>query len=335
MNSPIRVCITGAAGQIAYSLIFKVANGEVFGIDQPLILQLLDITPMMGVLAGVEMEIRDCAFPLVQKIICTDDPTVAFEETDYAFLVGARPRSQGMERKDLLKANAQIFKQQGEAIDKKAKKTIKVLVVGNPANTNCLICQTCAPSIPPENFTSMSRLDHNRMISQLSERLNVNNDQIFNVIAWGNHSSTQYPDVSHAYVKKSSGEIQKIKEAVNDDNWIQNDFLVKNQQRGAEVIKARKLSSAASAAKAACDHMHDWVQGTSKDKKTWVSMSVLSDGSYGITKGIFYSFPVTCEDGKYSIVKGLEIDEFSRTKMDLTLKELTEEKEEAFTFLKI
>jgi len=322
MAEPLRVVVTGAAGQIAYSLLFSIAKGDVFGKEQTLELLLLDIPPMMPVLEGVVMELQDCAIPLVKNIIATADVNVAFENVDAAFMVGAMPRKEGMERKDLLKANVKIFKVQGEALNEKAKKTVKVLVVGNPANTNACILSKYAPTIPKENFTCMTRLDQNRAQAQIALRLGVTSDKVKNVIIWGNHSSTQFPDVAHGFVELNGNKVP-ILEAVKDDNWIKGEFIKVVQTRGAAVIKARKLSSAMSAAKAACDHMRDWFAGTPAG--TFVSMGVISDGSYGIPSGLMYSYPLKIENGKFSIVQDLPIDDFSRSKMDTTANELSEE----------
>lgn len=329
MAKPLRVCITGAAGQIAYSLLTSVCKGDVFGPTQPLVLTLLDIEPMMTALDGVVMELQDCAFPLLQEVIPTADPNVAFEDIDAAILVGAMPRKEGMERKDLLKANAKIFVVQGKALDEKAKKTVKVLVVGNPANTNCLITQRSAPSIPASNFSCLTRLDMNRAKSQIASRAGTSVEKVKNVIIWGNHSSTQYPDVNHGTVVLPDGE-SSIRAALKDDNWLNGDFIKTVQKRGAAIIAARKLSSAMSAAKAICDHMRDWWFGTEGE---FVSMGVVSDGSYGIPEGIVYSYPVTIKDQKWEIVQGLTIDDFSREKMDATAKELLEEKESCDSFM--
>ncbi|XP_078000705.1 malate dehydrogenase, cytoplasmic-like [Glandiceps talaboti] len=331
MAEPLRVCVTGAAGQIAYSLLYSIGKGDVFGPNQPMILTLLDIPPMLSVLEGVVMEMLDSALPLVQETIATAEPDVAFKDLDVAILVGAMPRREGMERKDLLKANAKIFDVQGKALDKVAKKNVKVLVVGNPANTNAMITQKCAPSIPKENFTAMTRLDQNRAQSQIAARLNVPCDNVKNVIIWGNHSSTQFPDVRHGCVV-SKGKSTPIYEAVKDDAWLKGDFITTVQKRGAAVIAARKLSSAMSAAKGIVDHVKDWWEGTKEGE--YVSMGVMSDGSYGVPEGIIYSFPCCiAKDHSYKIVQGLEIDTFSREKMDLTAKELMEEKDMAVTFL--
>ncbi|KAL6052193.1 Malate dehydrogenase, cytoplasmic [Balamuthia mandrillaris] len=332
-DAPARVCITGAAGQIAYSLIFMIAKGEMLGPDQPVILHLLDIPPMMEGLKGVVMEIEDCALPLVHGVVATSDPAEAFKEVDYAILVGAMPRKEGMERKDLLKANCGIFKVQGKALNDFAKKSVKVLVVGNPANTNCLIAATSAPDLPREAFSCLTRLDHNRAKAQIATKLSVNISQVHNVIIWGNHSKTQYPDVNHGFVTDhpTPGDKTPIRASVADDEYLQGTFISTVQDRGAAVIAARKLSSAASAAKAIVDHMRDWALGTPEGEI--VSMGVISDGSYDIPEGLVYSFPVTCQRGSYSIVKELAIDPFSREKMELTLKELVEERDTALSFL--
>lgn len=325
-SDPIRVVVTGAAGQIAYSLLYQIAKGDVFGPDQPLYLHLLDIPMMMGVLEGVVMELMDSALPLLVGVVPTADPSEGFKDIDAAFLVGAMPRKEGMERKDLLAANVKIFKVQGQALDKFAKKNVKVLVVGNPANTNALICAKYAPTIPKENFTAMTRLDQNRALAQLAARFNVGVDSVRNVIIWGNHSSTQYPDARYAVVKKGDQEI-RVAESAADSLWIQEQFVTTVQKRGAAVIAARKMSSAMSAAKAAGDHMRDWWLGTTGDN--FVSMGVISDGSYNTPKDIIFSFPVTIKDGQWSIVQNLDIDSFSLSKLQLTGSELVEEREEA------
>jgi len=322
MKSPIRVVVTGAAGQIAYSLIYQLASGVVFGNDQPLYLHLLDIAPMMGVLNGVCMEIQDSALPLVSGVVATDDVAKAFTDIDSAFLVGAMPRREGMERKDLLAANVKIFKVQGEALDKYAKKTVKVLVVGNPANTNALICSHFAPSIPKTNFSAMTRLDQNRATAQLAMKAGVKISAVKGVTIWGNHSSTQYPDADHATIAG-----KPVAESIRDQDWLANQFIPTVQKRGAAVIAARKLSSAMSAAKAACDHMASWWQGTAGGD--WVSMAVVSDGSYGTPAGVMFSFPVTISNKEWTIVKGLNMSEFAKTKLAETGKELCEEREEA------
>lgn len=319
MKSPVRVTVTGAAGQISYSLLFRIAAGEMLGTDQPVILQLLEITPALQALKGVAMELDDCAFPLLAGITCTDDANVAFKDTDYALLVGARPRGPGMERKDLLEANAAIFSVQGKAIDANASRDIKVLVVGNPANTNSLIAQRNAPSINPRQFTAMTRLDHNRAISQLAAKTGKTVNDVTNMTIWGNHSATQYPDLHQAKVSGAAA-IDMI-----DQAWYEADFIPTVQQRGAAIIEARGASSAASAANAAIAHMRSWALGTAAGD--WVSMGVYSDGSYGIAEGLIYSFPCTCKDGDWSIVQGVEINDFSRAKMSATEQELCEERD--------
>jgi malate dehydrogenase len=319
MKAPVRVTVTGAAGQIGYALLFRIAAGNMLGDDQPVILQLLDITPAMEALNGVKMELDDCAFPLLAAIICTDDPNVAFKDADYALLVGARPRGPGMERKDLLEANAAIFSVQGKAINDNASKNIKVLVVGNPANTNALITQRNAPDINPRNFTAMTRLDHNRAMSQIAQKTGKTVNEVTNMTIWGNHSATQYPDLFNAEV---CGE-----KAISlvDQSWYESDFIPTVQQRGAAIIKARGASSAASAANAAIDHMRSWALGT--EGNDWVSMGVYSDGSYGIAKGLIYSFPCRCKNGDWEIVQGVEVGDFSRLKMQATEQELAEERD--------
>jgi len=321
--TPTRVLVTGAAGQIAYYLIFLVAKGDLLGPNQPIILHLLDVPFCKEALGGVELEIIDCAFPLVHGVVATTDVKEAFTNVDLALLVGAFPRKEGMERKDLLEKNASIFREQGAALDQYASKNVKVVVVGNPANTNAWLAMNAAPSIPKENFSALTRLDHNRAKAQIAARAGVTAARVHNVVIWGNHSSTQYPDVSYGYVETASGK-KSVKEAVNDQAYLQSDFITTVQQRGAAIIKARKLSSAASAAKAIIDHMRDWINGTPEGE--YVSMAVRSDGSYGIEEGLIYSFPVTIKDGRYSIVQGLEVDEFSRKKLDLTAAELLDEK---------
>lgn len=318
MKAPVRVAITGAAGQISYSLLFRIAAGEMLGTDQPVILQLLEITPALEALKGTVMEIEDCAFPLVAGIVQTDDPNVAFKDADYCLLVGARPRGPGMERKDLLAANAAIFSVQGAAINKSASRDVKVLVVGNPANTNALIAYHNAPDLKPGQFTAMTRLDHNRAMAQLAAKTGTRSTEVNGVIIWGNHSATQYPDIHHCTIAGQPAT------ALVDQQWVEKDFIPTVQQRGAAIIKARGLSSAASAANAAIAHMHDWALGTAG--KT-VSMGIHSDGSYGIEPGLIYSFPVTCANGEYTIVQGLEINDFSRGLMQATEKELKEERD--------
>ncbi|KAJ8984376.1 hypothetical protein NQ317_003524 [Molorchus minor] len=327
MSEPIRVVVTGAAGQIAYSILYMIAKGDVFGPNQPLILHLLDIPLMMGVLEGVVMELADCALPLLVSVVPTDDPAVAFKDVSAAFLVGAMPRKQGMERKDLLAANVTIFKVQGEALDKYARKDVKVLVVGNPANTNALVCSQYAPSIPKENFTAMTRLDQNRAQSQIAAKVGVPVANVSNIIIWGNHSSTQFPDASNAKVVVNGKEVP-APSAVQDDAWLRTYFVETVQKRGAAVIAARKMSSAMSAAKAACDHVRDWFQGTAPGR--FVSMGVLSDGSYGTPKDVIFSFPVSISNGKWQIVQGLSVDDFAKERLAITGKELEEERSEAF-----
>lgn len=319
MKDPIRVAVTGAAGQIGYQLLFRTAAGDLFGPDQPVILQMLEIPPAMDALRGVAMELSDCAFPTLAGMVESDDPNVAFKDTDYALLVGARPRGPGMERKDLLEANAAIFSVQGKALNDHASRDVKVLVVGNPANTNALIAQQNAPDLDPGAFTAMTRLDHNRALSQLAEKTGVHTTAIRRMTIWGNHSATQYPDIGNCMVDGKAAP-----ELVEQD-WYRNEFIPVVQQRGAAIIKARGASSAASAASAALDHMRTWALGTPSDD--WVSMGIPSDGSYGIEPGVIYSYPVTCEGGQYTIVQGLEVDEFSREKMDATNAELREERQ--------
>ncbi|XP_063048913.1 malate dehydrogenase 1Ab, NAD (soluble) [Engraulis encrasicolus] len=332
MSDAIKVLVTGAAGQIAYSLLYSIAKGDVFGKDQPIILVLLDIPPMMPVLEGVVMELQDCALPILKEVIPTDKEEVAFKDLDVAILVGSMPRREGMERKDLLKANVAIFKSQGSALDKYAKKTVKVLVVGNPANTNCLIAAKSAPSIPKENFSCLTRLDHNRARSQVAMRCGVPADSVKNMIIWGNHSSTQYPDVHHCKVN-IKGKDEPAFDVVKDDAWLKGDFISTVQQRGAAVIKARKLSSAMSAAKAICDHMRDIWAGTPSDGE-FISMGVYSTGnSYNVPDDLIYSFPVTIKDKTWKITDGLAINEFSRGKLDATAAELVEERDMAVAFL--
>ena len=318
MNRPVRVAITGAAGQIGYQLCFRIAAGDMLGPDQPVILQLLEITPALGALQGVVMELQDGAFPLLVNTVATDDAEVAFQDADYALLVGAKPRGPGMERADLLSANGKIFGPQGAAMNKVANRDIKVLVVGNPANTNALIAQAAAPDLNPRNFTAMTRLDHNRALAQLAGKIQTHHSNITKMVIWGNHSSTQYPDIRFAEVdgKTVAGGV--------DQGWYRDTFIPVVQQRGAAIIKARGASSAASAASAAIDHIRNWALGTPEGD--WVSMAVPADGSHGIESGIIYSFPCVCKNGDYQIVQGLEIDEFSRGRMDATDAELREER---------
>ena len=319
MKAPVRVAVTGAAGQISYSLLFRIASGEMLGQDQPVILQLLEITPALKALDGVVMEINDCAYPLLQSVVCTDDANVAFKDADYAMLVGARPRGPGMERGDLLAENGKLFGPQGRALNDHASRDVKVIVIGNPANTNALIAMKSAPDLDPRQFTAMTRLDHNRALSQLAEKTGEPVTSIRQMTIWGNHSATQYPDISHCTVNG------KPARDLVDDAWVRDAFIPRVQKRGAEVIDARGLSSAASAGYAGLDHMRDWVTGSAEGD--WISMAIPSDGSYGIPEGLIYSYPVTVRDGQYTIVQGLDIDEFSREKMDATKAELEEERD--------
>ncbi len=319
MTSPVRVTVTGAAGQISYSLLFRIAAGEMLGPNQPVILQMLEITPALEALKGVAMELEDCAFPLLAGMVCTDDAAVAFKDSDYALLVGARPRGPGMERKDLLEANAAIFSAQGKALNDNASTDIKVLVVGNPANTNSLIAQRNAPDINPRQFTAMTRLDHNRALSQIANKTGTSINDVTHMTIWGNHSATQYPDLHGAKVNGQAA-IDMV-----DQSWYEDDFIPTVQQRGAAIINARGASSAASAANAAIAHMRSWALGTAEGD--WVSMGVYSDGSYGIAEGLIYSFPCVCKDGDWEIVQGLEINDFSRAKMTATETELAEERD--------
>jgi malate dehydrogenase len=319
MKAPVRVAVTGAAGQIGYSLLFRIATGEMLGADQPVILQLLEITPAMKVLEGVAMELDDCACPLIAGYVLSDDANEVFKDIDYALLVGAKPRGPGMERSDLLEANGGIFKVQGKALNDNASRDVKVVVVGNPANTNAHTAMVSAPDLNPRNFTGMTRLDHNRALAQLAAKTGSAITAIKRMIIWGNHSTTQYPDISHVTIGG-----KPAKDLVDQD-WYVNDYIPRVAKRGAEIIDARGASSAASAANAATDHLHDWVLGTVDDD--WTSMAVPSDGSYGIPENLMYSFPVTCKDGDYAIVQALDIDEFSRARMDATRKELEEERD--------
>ncbi len=320
MKNPVRIAVTGAAGQVAYSLLTRIACGSMLGPDQPVILQLLDITPALAACKGVAMELEDCAFPLLQGITISDDPKVAFRDVDIALLVGARPRGKGMERKDLLEANGAIFAPQGKALSEVAKRTVKILVVGNPANTNCLIAMKNAPELKPSNFTAMMRLDHNRALAQLAQKAGKPVASVKKMTVWGNHSATQYPDVFHA-------EVDGVNAAklINDQKWIEDTFIPTVQKRGAAIIEARGLSSATSAASAVVDHVHDWVYGTPAGN--WTSMGIPADGSYGIGEGVLYGYPVTCKDGAYHIVAGLDISDFARGRMQATLKELHEERD--------
>ncbi len=318
MKPPVRMTVTGAAGQIAYSLLFRIAAGEVLGTDQPVILQLLEIAPAMKALEGVVMEIDDCAFPLIAGIETTDDANAAFKDANYGLLVGARPRGPGMERSDLLEANGGIFKVQGKAINENAARDIKVVVVGNPANTNAWTCMTCAPDIEPAQFTAMTRLDHNRAMAQLAGKTGTPVDEIKNLAIWGNHSTTQYPDLSRATVAGRAA-LDLVSRA-----WYENEYIPRVAKRGAEIIEARGASSAASAANAAIEHLRDWVLGTPAGDS--VSMAIPSDGSYGIEEGLMYSFPVTCEGGSYNVVADILVDDFSRARMDASAVELAEER---------
>ena len=320
MPAPVRVAITGAAGQIGYSLLFRVASGEMLGPNQPVILQLLEITPALDALRGVAMELEDCAFPLLEAVVQTDDPNTAFGDANFALLVGSVPRKAGMERSDLLTINGNIFTGQGKALSDSAAPDIKILVVGNPANTNCLIAMNNSPKIDPRRFTAMTRLDHNRAVGQLASKLDVHVTDVKKMTIWGNHSATQYPDLFHCEVSgKSAAEL------VNDQAWLEDEFIPTVQKRGAAIIEARGLSSAASAANAAIDHMRTWATGTGHDD--WVSMAVPSDGSYGVAEGLISSFPATCSDGDWSVVQGLDIDDFSRGRIDASVAELAEERD--------
>jgi malate dehydrogenase len=319
-NSPVKVAVTGAAGQIGYALLFRIASGQLLGPDTPVRLSLLEISAAVKAAEGTAMELDDCAFPLLTGVDIYDDPNQAFDGVNIALLVGARPRTKGMERGDLLEANGGIFKPQGEALNAHAASDLRVLVVGNPANTNCLIAQSNAPDIPRERFTAMMRLDHNRAIAQIAQKTGAAISEVTNMTIWGNHSATQYPDVFHSKVNGGNGA-----DAVNDRDWIENDFIPTVQKRGAAIIEARGASSAASAANAAIDHVRDWVAGTPGGD--WVSMAIPSDGSYGIEEGIFSGYPVTCQGGQYTIVEGLELDDFSRQRIDATVKELRDERE--------
>jgi malate dehydrogenase len=319
-TTPVRVAVTGAAGQIGYAILFRIASGQLLGPDTPVHLSLLEIPQAVKAAEGTAMELDDCAFPLLAGVEITDDPNKAFDGVNVALLVGARPRTKGMERGDLLEANGGIFKPQGAALNAHAAADVKVLVVGNPANTNCLIAQSHAPDIPAERFTAMMRLDHNRAIAQLAKKAGVTVKDISNITIWGNHSATQYPDILHAKVRG-----ENAAKVVDDQQWLENEFIPTVQKRGAAIIEARGASSAASAANAAIDHAHDWVLGTPEGD--WVSMSIPSDGSYGVAEGIFSGFPVTCSGGSYKIVEGLEIDSFSRERIDASVGELKEERD--------
>jgi len=325
-KEPVRVTVTGAAGAIGYATIFRIASGQMLGPDQPVILQLLELTPGLKPLEGVTMELKDCAFPLLRGIVQTDSTQKAFEGADYALLIGAKPRGPGMERADLLKENAKIFAEQGKALNSYANRNVRVVVVGNPANTNAMIASHFAPKIPTKQITAMTRLDHNRSLAQLAEKVHCKVSDIERFSVWGNHSSTMYPDISHCHI---NGRIAK--EVIKDDVWVKDTFIPAVQQRGAAIIKARGASSAASAGSSAIDHMHDWMLGTSG---RWVSMAVCSDGSYGTTKGIWYSFPVVTRNGDFMIVPNLPCDEFTKERMDITNKELVQEREAIESLLK-
>jgi malate dehydrogenase len=319
-TNSVKVAVTGAAGQIGYALLFRIASGQLLGSDTPVHLSLLEIPAAVKAAEGTAMELDDCAFPLLSGVDIYDDPNQAFDGVNVAVLVGARPRSKGMERSDLLEANGGIFKPQGKALNDHAASDLKVLVVGNPANTNCLIAQRNAPDVPRERFTAMMRLDHNRAIAQIAQKTKAQVGEVTNMTIWGNHSATQYPDVFHAKVKG-----ENAAEAVGDQDWIESDFIPTVQKRGAAIIEARGASSAASAANAAIDHIHDWVLGTPDGD--WVSMAIPSDGSYDIEEGIFCGYPCTCAGGEYTVVEGLELEDFSRSRIDATVKELAEERE--------
>lgn len=327
-KNAVRVLVTGAAGQIGYALVPMIARGGMLGPDQPVILHMLDIPPAVESLNGVKMELIDAAFPLLKGVIATTDVVEACKDVNIAIMVGGFPRKEGMERKDVMSKNVSIYKSQASALEHHAAKDVKVLVVANPANTNALILKEFAPSIPAKNITCLTRLDHNRALGQIAERLGVQVCDVKNVIIWGNHSSTQYPDVHHAVVTTKDGE-QPVQKLISDDFWLHGEFITTVQQRGAAIIKARKLSSALSAASSACDHIRDWVLGTPKG--TWVSMGVYSDGSYNVPPGLIYSYPVICENGEWCIVQGLPINEFSREKLHATAKELVEEKAVAYS----
>lgn len=320
MKTPVRVAVTGAAGQIGYSLLFRIASGEMLGKDQPVILQLLELTPALQALRGVAMELEDCAFPLLHGIVQSDDPMVAFKDANYALLVGARPRSKGMERKDLLEANAQIFTVQGKALNAVADRNVKVVIVGNPANTNALITRMSAPDLNPKNITALMRLDHNRALAQVAAKTGIHTSALTKMIVWGNHSVTQYPDIS---VLETNG--SPVWPTINDNTWLTDTFIPTVAKRGAAIIEARGFSSAASAANAAIEHMRDWALGTPAGD--WTTMGIPADGSYGISDDVTFGYPVTCANGEYSIVQGLEISDFSRERLNATLAELVEERE--------
>ena len=318
--TPVRVAVTGAAGQIGYSLVFRIASGAMLGPDQPVVLQLLEIPPAMGALDGVAMELYDCAFPLLAGLELSDDPGTAFNGANVALLVGSRPRSKGMERQDLLEANGAIFTGQGRSLNDHAADDLRVLVIGNPANTNCLIAMNSAPDVPDERFTAMMRLDHNRALTQVAQKLGTSVNDVSRMTIWGNHSATQYPDLVHCEIPGGTAAA-----VIDDQAWLEGDFIPTVQQRGAAIIEARGASSAASAANAAIDHVHDWMSGTPAGD--WVSMGVTSDGSYGVPEGLLCGFPVTCADGAYEVVQGLEIDDFSRARIDASVAELASERD--------
>ncbi len=319
MKSPVRVAVTGAAGQIGYSLLFRIASGEMLGKDQPVILQLLELTPALQALRGVAMELEDCAFPLLHGVVQSDDPMVAFKDADYALLVGARPRSKGMERKDLLEANAQIFTVQGKALNAVANRNVKVVIVGNPANTNALITAKSAPDLNPRNITALMRLDHNRALAQIAAKTGLHTSSLSKMTVWGNHSVTQYPDITNL---SANGSL--VWPTINDQEWLENTFIPTVAKRGAAIIEARGFSSAASAANAAIEHMRDWVLGTANGD--WTTMGIPADGSYGFDADVVYGYHVTCANGEYTIVQGLDISDFSRSRMQATLDELLEER---------
>lgn len=328
LTQPLSLCVSGAAGNIAYAMLFQIGSGAMLGHNQPIHLRLLDLPGMQDKLKGVEMELRDCAFPVFASITCTSSYEEAFKDLDLCILVGAKPRGPGMERKDLLKANAAIFKGQGEALNKYAKRSVKVCVVGNPANTNAMIAAMHAPDIPKENITALTRLDQNRALGLLSDRTGIAVSCIKNVIVWGNHSKTQFPDTAHSYVQ-INGDVLPLRSLVNADHWLNEEFMSTVQDRGAAIIKARGMSSAASAANAAVEHMRDWVLGTAPGE--FVSMAVPSDGSYGVPTGLIFSFPVKCKSGRYEIVQGLAMNDFAKQKMALTIAELVQEKTQAIS----
>ncbi|XP_052152863.1 malate dehydrogenase, cytoplasmic-like [Oryza glaberrima] len=329
-KKPVKVLVTGAAGQIGYAIVAMIARGLMLGADQPVVLHLLDLPVAANALNGVRMELIDAALPLLRGVVATSDEAEAFKGVNVAIVIGGWPRRDGMERKDLISKNVTIYKSQASALQQHAAPNCKVLVVANPANTNALVLKEFAPAIPAKNITCLTRLDHNRALGQVAEKLNVHVGDVKNAIIWGNHSSTQFPDASHATVSTDRGE-RPVRELIADEIWLREEFVTDVQQRGAAVIKARKQSSSLSAASAACDHMRDWILGTPKG--TWVSMGVYSDGSYGVPEGVFFSFPVTCEKGEWSVVQGLEIDDFARSKMETSATELKEEKSIAYEFL--